>query len=120
MRLLLTVLVLATMCGCASKAARQKQAQAAYRLGQQRAYEQIMEAQRINIRVVGPVQNPEIEWRDGLTLASAIVAAEYTASETPGQIVIIRRQEQIPVDPQALLRGEDIRLEPGDTIEISP
>ena len=69
MRLLLTFLVLATMCGCASKATKQKQAQAAYRLGQQRAYGQIMEAQRINIRVVGPVQNPEIEWSEGLTLA---------------------------------------------------
>jgi len=120
MRLALSFLLLATMCGCASKAERQKQAQAAYRLGQQRAYEQILEAHRINIRVIGPVQNPEIEWSDGLTLAHAIVAAKYSASGTPGQIVILRRQERIPVDPQALLRGQDVELEPGDTVVISP
>jgi hypothetical protein len=120
MRLLLTFLVLATTCGCASKATKQKQAEAAYRLGQQRAYEQIMESQRINIRLLGPVQNAEVQWTDGLTLVQAIVAAKYTAAGTPGQILIIRRQERIPVEPQALLRGEDFGLEPGDTIEISP
>lgn len=118
MRVLPTILVLMTLCGCASKAKKQTQAQAAYRAGQQRAYEQIMEARRINIRVIGPVQHPEVEWHDGLSLAQAIVAAGYTATGTPRQIVIVRQQERIPVDAQALLRGADLPLSPGDTIEI--
>jgi hypothetical protein len=120
MRRLLPFLLLAMICGCASKAKRQAQAQAAYRMGQQQAYQQVIEARRINIRVLGPVQISEIQWSDGLTLAQAIVAANYTAKGTPRQIAILRQHERIPVDAQALLRGADYPLEPGDAIELLP
>ena len=116
----LTFLLLLALCGCASKAKKQAQAQTAYRMGQQQAYSQMIEARRINIRVVGPVQNPEIQWSEGLSLTQAIVAAKYTEVGTPQQIVIVRRQQRIPVDADALLHGSDIPLEPGDTIEIHP
>jgi hypothetical protein len=120
MKRLLTLLLVVALCGCASKVKKRTQAQAAYQMGQQRAYDQIFEARRINIRVVGPVRNPEIQWSEGLSLTQAIITANYTAAGTPQQIAIVRQQERISVDAEALLHGGDFPLEPGDTIELHP
>lgn len=107
--------------GCASRSkAQAKAAAAAFAAGQRQAFEEMAEARPVNIRVLGPVRHPEIEWADGLTLAEAIVAADYTMPGDPRAIYIIRQRERLFVDPKRLLRGEDVPLEPGDTIEIQP
>ena len=106
--------------GCTSRSKAQARAQAAYAAGQQQALVRISDAQRTSIRVMGLVRNPEIPWTDGLTLAQVIASAEYLNQHNPRQIVVVRQRERFPVDPNALLRGQDFALEPGDTVEIHP
>ena len=122
MRVLTTVsLVLAlALAGCATKAKANKQTREAFVAGQRQGHARVVEARRVNIRFVGPVRQPEIAWADGLTLAQAIAAADYADVRNPRTIVVIRQRERIPVDPEALLRDEDLLLEPGDTVEIQP
>ncbi|MCW5553561.1 MAG: MoaD/ThiS family protein [Verrucomicrobiae bacterium] len=122
MRLFSLGLLLLTLTagGCVSRAKSEARAQAAFAAGQQHATTQLLESRRTSIRVIGSVRNPEIPWMDDLTLAEALVAADYASPRDPRQIVIIRRGERLPVEPQALLRGEDFLLAPGDTIELLP
>jgi len=113
-------MVVAVLTGCTTKSKARAQSQAAYTAGQQQAMTQQNEARRINIRVVGPVQNPEITWSEGLTLAGAIAASRITVRQDPKAIYLIRQGERAYVDPKWLLRGGDLPLEPGDTVEIQP
>lgn len=109
------------LCGCASRSRTQARvAAAAFAAGQRAAFDEVAEARRVHIRVLGPVRFPEVQWVEGLTLAEAIVAADYTWPHDPRAIYIVRQRERVFVDPQRLLRGEDLPLEPGDTIEIQP
>jgi hypothetical protein len=80
----------------------------------------MVNARRTSVRVVGNVRNPEIIWEDGLTLARVIADAEYQNVGTPREIVVTRQRERFIVDPNTLLRGEDLSMEPGDTVEIHP
>jgi len=114
--LLLALLV----CSCTTRAKAKAQAQAAFAAGQQQALAQLRDAQRMIIRVLGNVRNPEIPWTEGLTLAQAIVTAGCYDQRGPREIVLIRRSERIPIDTKILLRGDDVPLEAGDTIEIHP
>ena len=114
------LLLVPALAGCTTRSKAKAQAQAAFAAGQQQALTQMREAQRTNIRVLGNVRNPEIPWTEGLTLAQAIVAARCYDQRDPRQIVVIRRGEHITIDTKILLRGEDVPLEPGDTIEIHP
>lgn len=119
--LIIAFLLLAlALTGCMTKAKANKQAREALAAGQRQGLAQAAEAWRINIRFLGPVRQPEIVWADGLTLAQAIAAAEYADARSPQTIVVIRQSGRIPVDPKILLRGEDLPLEPGDTVEIHP
>ncbi len=70
------------------------------------------------VSFVGPVRNPTISWMPGLTLAQAIVSAGFTGAKDPQLILIKRQNEEIPVNPQHLLGGQDIPLVMGDVIEI--
>lgn len=72
------------------------------------------------VRIMGPVRLPVVEWRDGLTLAQAIVEADYTPSGNPKAIILHRQGVRIPIEPALLLVGKDQPLEPGDMIEIQP
>jgi len=122
MKILLSGLILLALAtgGCTSRSKAQAQAQAAYAAGQQQAMVRMNDAQRTSIRVIGNVRNPDIPWADGLTLAQAIVAAEYLGVHNPRQIVVVRQRERFPIDPNSLLGGRDIPMEPGDTVEIQP
>ncbi len=113
--LLLLVVVFA---GCTTKAKARAEARAAFVAGQQQAFAQMQEARRTNIRVIGNVQNHEIEWAENLTLSQAIAMANYTPRFNPTEITVIRQREQIRVNPKDLLQGKDVPLEPGDTVEI--
>jgi len=108
------------MTGCQHRPSAREKQMAAFQAGQQRVITQIMEARRTSIRVIGNVRYPEIHWSEGLTLGQAIVAAEFLDRGNPRMLFIYRQSGQIPVDPQLLLRGDDVPLEPGDTIQIQP
>ncbi|HMP84324.1 MAG TPA: hypothetical protein PKA41_16620 [Verrucomicrobiota bacterium] len=119
MKLLLTCLLLGVAaCGCTTKSRARSQAEAAYNAGRAAAYQQMLDEHRTTIRVLGNVRNPEFPWLQDLTLMEALVEADYHGSRDPRGITIIRKREPIPVDMKAFLGGEDVLLEPGDTIEL--
>lgn len=107
-------------CGCETKATARAQARAAYAAGQASAYRRMLNETRTSIQIIGDVKNPEIEWEDGMTLAGLLLVAEYQGQNGPGEIIIERKGEKIPVDVKALLNGDDVALEPGDTVVINP
>jgi hypothetical protein len=94
----------------------------AYLAGQQAALMQMQQqaARGPSVTVLGPVQNPIVKWKDGLTLGQAIVAAVYTAPTDPRNILIQRSGQQILFDPKRLLRGEDFPLQAGDIVQLQP
>jgi hypothetical protein len=119
MKFFVVVLLLAfTGGGCTTRSQSQTDAQAAYLAGQRDAYARIAAMQRTSIVVIGPVQNPEVQWTDGLTLAQAILAANYTGHGNPKEIILTRQGEITRIDPKDLLRGNDVPLQPGDTITL--
>jgi hypothetical protein len=101
--------------GCITRSQSQADVRAAYLAGQRDAYAAM---QRTSVVVIGQVQNPEVQWTEGLTLAQAILAADYTGHGNPKEIILTRRGETTPIDPKNLLRGNDTPLQPGDTITI--
>ena len=106
--------------GCTTKSGAQATAQQAYLAGQNAAFKQQQAAQFSGVTIVGPVQNPQVPWVAGLTLAQAIATANYLDSHEPGQIIITRQGETAELDPKILLNGAQVPLEPGDMIEIRP
>ena len=101
--------------GCVTHSPSQAELHKAYLAGQRDAYAAM---QRTNIVVIGQVQNPEVPWAEGLTLAQAIIAANYTGHGDPKEIILTRQGETIPIDPKDLLGGHDVPLQHGDMIII--
>ena len=112
--------VLVATNGCVSKKKSQLMQREAYVAGQQQAMAQAQQTSQdaSDIVFTGEVRNKSIAWREGLTLAEAILAADYQAPRDPISILIIRKGQVIPVEPKALLRGHDEPLEPGDRVEL--
>ena len=104
--------------GCTTRSQSQTDVQAAYQAGQRDAYARIATLQRTSVVVIGPVQNPEVQWTEGLTLAQAILAANCTGTGNPKEIILTRQGETTRIDPKDLLRGNDVPLQPGDTITL--
>jgi hypothetical protein len=104
--------------GCMTRSQSRADAQAAYQAGQRDAYARIAALQRTSVVIIGQVQNPEVQWTEGLTLAQAIVAADYTGHGNPKEISLIRQGETTQIDPKDLLRGNDVPLQPGDKITL--
>jgi hypothetical protein len=106
--------------GCVSKATAQAQARAAYLQGQQQALERMQQnqARGPTVTFMGEVRNQLIPWTADLTLARAIVAADYYGQTDPTSIVVIRDGQQTVYDPKKLLQGNDVLLEPRDVVEI--
>jgi hypothetical protein len=107
-------------CGCTANSKAKLQAQSAFQAGQLQALQSQTGAQpapMVSFR--GEVQNRQVVWSEGLTLANALVAAQYTGLWDPRDIFITRRGQRYRIDPKALLRGEeDPLLEPGDIVDI--
>jgi hypothetical protein len=78
-----------------------------------------MAEQKPTVFVRGNVRNPAIPWTEDLTVARAIVAAEYNALFDPLRILVVRQGQTYEIKPRDLLRGrEDFPLDPGDLIVI--
>jgi hypothetical protein len=115
---LVTLLLGFLLAGCASKPKVHQQGGGAFNPGEQKALlEQQMQEQAVWFR--GDVRNQRVAWTEGLTLAQAIVAAQYTWSWDPRLITITRAGEVYSVNPRRLIRGQDNPLlEPGDIVEV--
>ena len=108
--------------GCTTQSSANARERAAYLAGQNAVLRQ--QQQFPTVKVVGPVQNPQVPWVAGLTLAQAIATADYLDSRAPRQIIITRQGDAGPesatVDPNVLLNGTDVPLEAGDVVELRP
>ena len=110
----LIILIFALAAGCTTSSSARLKAQNAYLAGQNAA----LQRQAAGVTVIGPVQNPQVPWVAGLTLAQAIATANYTGADAPKQILITRAGETATMDAKVLLDGTDIPLEVGDVIEL--
>jgi hypothetical protein len=110
--------------GCVTKSKANAQARAAYLAGQQQAMTRMQQTQTLGqgpcVTVNGEVRNRVVPWTQGLTLAKALLAADYYGTADPGQIVIVHNGIATRVDPKQLLTGVDIPLQPGDIVQLMP
>jgi len=106
--------------GCTTQSSAKAQAQAAFQAGEIAALRQQQAEQTPVVTIVGPVQNQRVPWVAGLTLAQAIVTANYLDSRAPRQIIITRNGESATIAAKVLLDGTVIPLESGDVIELRP
>jgi len=72
------------------------------------------------ITVAGPVKYTQVPWTDQMTVARAIIAAEYLGPGDPREILILRNGQATNVDPKRLLNGEDLPLQAGDVVQLKP
>jgi hypothetical protein len=114
------VLCLPVLFGCVSKEKAKRDAQAAYIAGQKEAVMrmQMESSQEPKVTVNGPVRNGIIPWTEDLTLAKAIVAAEYTPRGNPAEVFLVRSGRAFRIEIQDILSGRDIPLQPGDIIQL--
>jgi len=124
------ILVVALMVsGCAShKDKTQEQIRRAYAAGAASARMQMAQSQTQQpqippstdpqVRILGAVRNPVLVWSEGLTLARALVLADYERNTAPSLITIYRNNQPLQIDPQAVLNGADYPLFPGDIVYI--
>jgi hypothetical protein len=116
----LSISAAALLAGCTTKSAAQAKAQQSFLAGQNAALRQQQAAQFSGVTVVGPVQNPQVPWVAGLTLAQAVATANYLDSQAPKTIIITRQGESAQLDAKVLLNGVAVPLESGDVIELRP
>jgi hypothetical protein len=119
-----TSLLVLALGGCVSKSKADARARAAYIAGQQQAMTRMQQAQTQGqgpcVTVNGEVRNRVIPWTEGLTLARAVVAADYYGAKDPGQLLIVHNGVATRLDPKQLLSGVDIPLQPGDVVQLMP
>ena len=114
------LLVAVALAGCVSKGKANAQARAAFMAGEQRAMARMQQAQGPSVTLNGEVRNHVVPWTEGLTLAKAVLAADYCGAKDPGQIIIVHNGIGTRVDPMQLLSGVDIPLQPGDIVQLVP
>ena len=115
--------ILAGLClisGCVSKSKAQAEAKAAFLAGQRQAAMMAWQSQikGPTVTVIGEVRNPLVPWTTELTLAKAVLAAEYYGQKDPSEILIQRNGQEIRYDPKQLLDGTDVQLQPSDVIQL--
>lgn len=106
--------------GCTSNSTSRIQQQSAFLAGQNLALREQLASKTPAVTVLGPVQNSQVPWVAGLTLAQAVATANYLDPHEPTKLVLTRDGESANVDVKVLLNGPDIPLEIGDVIDIEP
>ncbi len=110
--------------GCVTKKSADAQARKAYLAGQQEARMQMQQNQTQGqgpcVTVNGEVRNHAVPWTQGMTLAKALLAADYYGTTDPGQILIVHNGVAKRLDLSQLLSGTDIPLQPGDIVQLMP
>ena len=116
------LLLAAAFAGCVSKSQAKAQERAAYIRGQQEAVARIQQAQTQGqgpcITVNGEVRNRVVPWTEGMTLAKAIMAADYCGAADPGQIIVVHNGIARRIELQQLMSGVDVPLQPGDIVQL--
>ena len=120
----LPLLLAVALAGCVSRSKADAQARDAFMAGQQQALTRMQQAQTQGqgpcVTVNGEVRNRVVPWMEGMTLARALLAADYYGASDPGQIIIVHNGLANRVDPKQLLTGVDIPLQPGDIVQLVP
>lgn len=116
--LALSISAAALLAGCTTKSTARATAQQAYLAGQNAALWQQPVSQAPGVTVLGPVQNPQVPWVVGLTLAQAVATANYLGAQAPKEIIITRQGESATLGPEVLLNRAPVPLEPGDVVEL--
>lgn len=123
-RLCVPLLLAVALAGCVSKSKADARARAAFMAGQQQAVARMQQVQAQtqgpSVTVNGEVRNRVIPWTEGLTLAKAVLAADYYGAKDPGELIIVHNGIGTRVDPKQLLSGVDIFLEAGDIVQLVP
>ena len=105
--------------GCTSESRARTEARDAYLAGQNAALLQAQTpAAASGVTVIGPVQNRNIPWIEGMTLLQALATANYLDARGPKQIIITRDGESATLKPDVLFNGDVVPLEAGDVIEL--
>jgi protein involved in polysaccharide export with SLBB domain len=112
------LVVAIAFCGCANKSKTKSQLRAAFIAGERQGMVRAQQPGGPRVTIVGEVRNPVLVWSEDLTVAKAIVDAEYYGLHDPVSIVINRAGKEIRINPKRLLAGEDFELQPGDVLEI--
>jgi len=117
MKICFSILLMALMAtGCTSRSKARLHAENAFLAGQNAALRQ--QAARNGVTITGAVQNSQVPWVVGLTLAQAVATANYVGAEPPKAIAITRQGETAVLEAKVLLDGTDIPLEVGDVVEL--
>ena len=118
------LLVAVALAGCVSRTKADAQARAAFLAGQQQAQARMQQTQTQgqgpSVTVNGEVRNRVVPWTEGLTLAKALLVADYYGAADPSQIIIVHLGVATRVDPKQLLTGVNIPLQPGDVVQLLP
>jgi len=87
--------------------------------GQQQALKNWQSQAPPEVMVQGKVRNPVVAWTEDLTLARAIVAADYTGFMNP-VVVRVVRNGRVVVEMRGidLLHGRDAPLQAGDIVVL--
>ena len=105
--------------GCTTTSKARRDAQAAFDAGQRQAQEARQAQQTPVVHFRGLVRKPTVPWTEDLTLAKALLQAEYTGLWDPHLILLTRQGETYRIDPKRLLSGQDdVPLKPDDLIEV--
>jgi hypothetical protein len=117
-RLILFAL-LALLAGCVTRSASELRTRDAFERG--RASSAQPAPVSVAVTVIGPVRHRSILWSEGLTLARAIIGAEYLLENDPSAIFLTRGSQTMQFTSAQLLGGnEGPVLMPGDLVEIRP
>jgi len=117
----ISIFLVLFLAGCVSKKQADLQAREAYMAGQAQATKQWQAEHSPEVTVQGPVRNRVVPWTEGLTLAKAIVDADYTGFMNPVLVRVIRNGIIIEeMKGSDLLHGRDFPLEAGDIVDIVP
>lgn len=106
--------------GCVSKSKANQNANAAFVAGQRQAALISWQSQikGPTVTVIGQVRNPLVPWTVDLTLAKAVIAADYYGQADPTEILIQRDGQEMRFKAKDLLSGNDVQLQPSDVIQI--
>ncbi len=108
----------AAAAGCVSKSKARTEAAKAYAAGQAQAL-QALQKQNPTVTFVGEVRQRVVPWQEGMTLAQAIDAAQYTGISDPRAIILTRGVESVEIKTAELLRGAvNPELQAGDIVEL--
>lgn len=103
--------------GCISKSKSDLLVREAYLAGQKQALDKKQNQSQVVI-VRGDVKNEIVPWTEDMTVAKAILQAEYLGLADPKRIIVVHNDVGTEIKPSDLFRGKDVPLEPGDMVVL--